>query len=1115
MLQLQKASAGSGKTYALTRTYIRLFLCEQQEDGTYRLRKPIELRNAHSHLLAITFTNKATNEMKQRIVQSLADLAAWQGAGKMPAYLEDFIRETGERAEDICRVAGVALSVLLNSYTDFQVSTIDSFFQTILRTFAYKTDLSDNYQVELDNEYLAKTGIDMTLSQVKDRKNNEELKYWISQLMEEKVNSGTRWNIFNQNSAPYQELTAFIRQMDDENFKKILPELEEYLDSAGDLRKEFEAFRKALAAECERLLNALKSEVEQHRRKIDAAGGSDFLVRYYVSALDKILAATPDKLPKLNTRYGSLHKPIFKAKSEAKLGSGFCTEAGNEADAIFDGFEKLEGFKTLSEILTEKLHYIGLYRSVARNLQQFREENNLVKLSDTNTILSRIIGDDETPFIYERIGYYIRHYMIDEFQDTSEMQWDILEPLLSQSLAYDYDNLIIGDPKQSIYRFRNADSSLITDKVPEQMGERARLCGNTPEENTNRRSAGEIVRFNNSFFRHLARTLTERRQGLGFDFSKLYASAPQIPFNDNIPGYVEIRIRDGKPEAEDDENADDPFAWVPELIAELLERGYSQKDIAILVRKNVQGKSIIESLIRFNRCGGVGGRPIRFVSEESLLIARAESVRIITSVLSMIARGAQERKRSEDDYPEPIPVDEFNCNFNLYRAAHHDLSAGEVMELYLSEESHADTISGMLASMQSVALPALVENIIADFVPEHYRTSEAPFIAAFQDKVLDYCEGYPSDITSFLNWWKGAAEKASISTPEGTDAVNIMTVHKSKGLEFPCVIMPTDGFNFDPSKHPETVWVHPELPEGFAPGVKIPKVLPVRTISRLAGTPYEEHYLRYVDRNHSDLINLIYVAFTRASRELYVCGYAPAAKKGTFILASELEELCDNFPTGGDPQLDIKPELLHCEPGLLTYGLKPDVKKDASDSSDVSDPYDKIKGYFVNTERAQLIYQEEDATQIDEEEDPDPRSFGNLMHEVMQEIATPDDLDRAILRARARGHISFRIEEKIRTEVMRALSHPVASQWFRPGLRVINERSLLSGGHRNQRPDRIVIDPEGNAAVIDYKFGDHTGVKRYTRQVTRYVDLLRRTGVARTVRGYVWYVRAARIDPAD
>lgn len=1106
MLHLQKASAGSGKTYTLTRTYIRMLIGERLESGHYRLRRPEEIRDAHARLLAITFTNKATNEMKQRIVAALAALAAWKaGAEKKPDYMQDFEKEFGEKPERIAAIAGAAISEILNAYSDFRISTIDSFFQLILRTFAYETELNDNYQVELDNDYMAQVGVDATLSQVRDPKTAAEVKFWLSKIIGERLSQGSRWNVFSKNaSGPYDQLVAFIKGLDNENFKQVLPQLEQYMESAGDFRRVYSALKASVQKWEERRRSEFFGAVDRHLGEVSDAGLAPYLSKNHLKAIERFRTSVPGSPLAYSTRYGAGAKSGVLTKAAAKSASGSLIDRiETQGAAIYDAADAFNADRVLCNEVMRNFHHVGLLKSVAGNLREFREQNNLVQLSDTNSILRRIICDDDAPFIYERIGYYIHSFLIDEFQDTSALQWENLRPLINESLANSHDNLIIGDAKQSIYRFRNADSSLISTGLPRQMGDAVVMHGDSREENTNWRSAEDVVRFNNTVFSELARALTAEAPGDGYDFAALYGNIRQEPHHRGRNGYVEVRDLGEK------EVGEDLFPWTGPLIDSMLARGRRQSDIAILVRSKKTGREIIDSLVAYNLTRSPELPPIRFVSEESLLIDRAQSVRLILSVLGMIAAGPRRRRRSDSADKRWITtgIDEFNCNFNLYRAEHPDMSAGEVIENYLSHASHSDAIADMLRNMQSVALPALIENIAARFVPARLRASEAPYIAAFQDKVLDYCEAYPSDIASFLTWWKSVGPKASISTPEGTDAVNIMTLHKAKGLEFPCVIVPADGYSFNPADHPETEWVAPLLPEGAAPDCKLPPAVPVLVTKALEGTPYAPLYRRYVDLGLADLLNMTYVAFTRAAEELYIYGRMPAKAKTLDIFEAVTGILARADSLADSSGLNIDPKALQCDGNGYTYGTLPAPCARKKEEED-----DTIGEYTVNAERTQLIYQEETARAIDEEEEPDPRSMGNLMHDIMASIRTPDDLPRAILQVRTRGLANEAACVELRQKVESALAQPEVKRWFAPGLRVLNERTLLIGGGSDRRPDRIVIDASGHATVIDYKFGQKTDVAKYRNQVRHYAELLMRSGIARSAEGWIWYVAAGKTE---
>ena len=1144
MLQLQRASAGSGKTYTLTKIYIRNFLAKKV-NNRYRLRTEPEMRAVHGRILAITFTNKATNEMKQRIVTALANLAGlYSQDDEKIDYLSDFIEEFSATKEQVQQAALLGLNILLHGYSDFQISTIDAFFQSILRTLAVETDRNESYQIELDDKYLSQVGVDMTLSEVNDNTDRKKsyAKFWIQSLILDMLRDGEGWNPFKKSkNGLYAELVNFTNLFHSEVFKEnVEAELMEYLTSDVDYMKVYSKLK--------------KSHKDCHEEYKEAYSESR-------TAILEMLKNEGCDFNSLNSKnYGGLWRrqsdsdfsdvPIGKVK----FGFGksiMSLEGVDEEDGVVllkDYKEKADALQGLAYMLCEhrdlmleweildrfwsatngKLYYLGLIKSIKENIRQFREENNIIPLSETNRILQGIINEDDAPFIYERVGTYINYYLIDEFQDTSRLQWSNLCPLVSESLSHeeDYDNLIIGDVKQSIYRFRNAEPMLIQNDVPERFD--CEIRGESVDENTNWRSNREIVKFNNSFFHRIAHTLdcergADKSDSTRLKISSLYSNAIQKIKNIDKPGYVEVNFMGHNANAYDE---------MGDLVHRLLDKGYAQKDIAFLVSNGDHGVALIDALMAYNADEKNAGKtPISVISEESLKISSSSAVKLVVAVLQLIVKGnAKKGVKTDDRRNSKVEMDEFISSYNYIYCNNPDLSATEIIERYFSDESNIN-VSDLLKEVHTVALPALVENIIIKVVPEKLRQSDVAFLAAFQDEVLEYCQMYPADIASFVRWWNDTgAKKSSISSPEDTDAVQIMTIHKSKGLEFKCVIIPYADWSLDVTK-PSTIWVRPKLPDNVEIS-GMPPYLPIGMNNALKDTLYNDDYEQEFDRIVVDQLNKTYVAFTRAVNELYI--YAQSTKKAESTLIGDylkriVPQMYDTkLLDPSEIEFTVKEnDIIIDDSGeLLTYrmgGVTPeDVRKfkDKSDESE-SDDKEKIADYHVNTKTELLVTDSEKDAEDDnevrsdnasEKESKESRRRGRLLHSIMEQVIVADDLPAAIRRMKIAGRLKGNDADEVEAFLKAKMADDKVAKWFDKDLDVITERTILCSDDKNRRPDRIVVSKEGDLEVIDYKFGEQLNDNYNTQQVRRYIKLLREIKAEdgspkyRSVRGYLWYV---------
>lgn len=1133
MLQLQRASAGSGKTYTLAKKFIWFFITIKADNGGYRLRTDRELSDSLSHILAITFTNKATNEMKERIVEKLAAIAFYQGNGKKPDYLTDYVNDLNLPEQIICATCGKALKILLNNFSDFNVSTIDSFFQSVLRTFAYEVDLNDSYQVELDSKYLSKVSIDETLESLDRSGASHDTKFWIGELMKEFPGKSSLWNIFQKyepdssktgEESSYSSLLKSIEKLENEEYKQLRPVIEKFFNNGNNFRNLYTTLKNKYEGELKALLKNLQNLARDFVREWNAAGldlKTDG-IRSLETSMKKILAYKLNKLPD-NGKFtpANYNSPNFCKKKT--MDKGLVNELREKCAEVYEAKNRLDEFMDSEEfrhwlVYRHNLPFLGLMKAVADNRAAFLQDNNLVELSETSSMLRRIIGDDDTPFIYERLGTKLNHFLIDEFQDTSRLQWENLSPLLKESMSRNNDNLIIGDAKQSIYRFRNADPSIINTQVPDDF-DGVEIRGMAISENTNWRSYGKIVSFNNGFFSDFSSKIEPL--GSSVDFKDLYSNVEQHISKSLDKGFVKVTFCSSASNLREKISME-----IGPLIKSITKRGFKMSDIAVLVSRNSEGQQIIGNIIDYNQRLGEDEDPIEFISEESLQLGNSKAVGIIISVLENIARGTVTDNVAKGRHPV---WNEIKCNFNFFAMRHHGIPTEELMDMFLDQGDNYDRLQDLLAEMQSVALPSLVEAVAKAFVPAALLSSEAAYIAALQDFVLDFCERRDTDIPSFLQTWERKGKNISISSPEGLDAVQIMTIHKSKGLEFKCVIIPYLGDDYSEKslvKKSEWKWVHPYK---FTDKTDMPDYMPVSTDNLLKKSIHATDYNNFIDLKRMDFINNEYVAFTRAEEELYIyaeCKWKPTEPDDDELFSSDkipapetsdkigyylYEWLKENFKSNS--RLDISFEMEEPE-GEPTFTVGSPFISDRFVYNNESDDESRsvLTEYFVNDKINFLKYKEDTDTDSLDEEDPDPRSEGNLLHAVMENIDKASDLPLALRKLELKGRISLSESKTIEEIISEALKDKRVEKWFDGTYKTLRERTLLSNSEQFHRPDRIMVDSAGNAIVVDYKFGEIHEDNRYRKQVGRYIDLLKKSGIYSEVAGYLWYVKKRYIE---
>ncbi|MDE5813447.1 MAG: UvrD-helicase domain-containing protein, partial [Muribaculaceae bacterium] len=1042
-----------------------------------------------------------------------------------------------------------ALKVLLTDYGDFKVSTIDSFFQTVLRTFAYEADLDDTYQIELDSDYVIQIGLDTTLDDIDTDHNSSQGAVWIGSMMENKAGVGKGWNIFQKDTksnSVYGEILKASHNLNKEDFKDIRESLDSYFEEYPDfyntfnsLCKHYEGPQRDAFARMRSAARAVRDAFRDAGLDINETAGTYLAsrVRNMAESWDwdhPIDSGASFKIPEF-TRKGATTRVFHPKKENPYLGSSVEDHIQKLAENMYACFDTWRAAASSDRMARWRIYratmpLVGILQSVRGNARLFLTDSNTVELGETNSILKRIIGEDDAPFVYERLGSRLEHFLIDEFQDTSALQWHNLRPLLLESESKDFDNLIIGDAKQSIYRFRNADPSLITEKVPIEFARSCRICGASAAENTNWRSSLRIVKFNNLFFRFFSDKLGDR-------MISLYSNTVQPSSHKENVGYVSVRLFDSPKGAK--EEAPAHFDEIPRLIADMLDRDYRMNEIAVLVDTREQGSQVIERIMLYNLRED-NERKINFISADSLQAGESPAVQTIISILEAINNGTEARLNPKEERKDKGAGDwsRLRADFSFFAMRHPDTPLSELLSEFLAGGYNPDSIREMLASMSTTVLPALVENIIRSFIPEHSRRSEAAFLAALQDMVIEYCESHTSDIASFLQWWEMKGKYRSISSPEDADAVNIMTVHKSKGLEFRCVIVACSKQTIKPTSsfQKEWLWVRPDLSD--AEGIPQIPWIPVWSEPKLEKTIHAEDYLKYLENYKTDKVNMAYVAYTRAIDELYI--YTPGTIKdgkvsddsriGSFLwecgaqaekvipkLLKDYPDIDGHIPSADEISVDADGKTWSFGEPLTEKEIEAGRK-----AKDVGQGSVTVPDYRCGSAIPALIYSDPsspDATTLpsdlndedpEENETEETRRYGELMHSIMERISTASDLHRALLATKSAGQINLTRMKELETLLSKALKSVEPYGWFSPGSRVICERGIVFEG-KVRRPDRIVMRPDGTAVIVDYKFGNHRNDKAYARQVKRYASALLQTGLAKNIEAYIWYVSLGEV----
>lgn len=1100
MLNVYRASAGSGKTYRLTYEYIKMLLGYRNYDklggdGHYNFYK--NYVNSHRRILAVTFTNKATDEMKRRIIEELEILAR---DVHRSAYCDDLCVAFDCGATVLQQNAEVALNQILKDFSYFNISTIDSFFQQVLRAFTREIGLQGGYEVEMDSEHVTQLAIDSMFAELEDR---EDLLEWLLQYAKENILNEGSWNIQGGANIP-----ILAKQLMQDEYKKNSKSLSGF--SLNDYKKYIETLKQLQSDYLLRLTDKAKAvgaSLQAQSVSTDVIGSNFGKALYYfenltepkidkkkVEALLKYRDAAGKCFPKSN-----LKKVPYSAEELYNIVAGDM----EELIAMLEG-EQYREFCSVAVSL-EYIYALGVLSTLDVHIRDYERAHNTILLSRTPDILKGLISDNDAPFIYERVGSRIAHYMIDEFQDTSRVQWDNFAPLIHDSLASNNDNLIVGDVKQSIYRWRNSDWNLLH----KELGKIRSCTDMTTTRDTNWRSCANIIAFNNAFFRNasslLCGELNERIKSLPASeqfkplIDDIYSTAPQYisPKNVEKSGHVSVNVFSVDKKDEFIRQAD---SRIGTLLKQLFEKGYRQRDILFLVRSNSECKHLVEWLLSLSvEYDGVL-RDIRVISNESLLVTNAPPVKLILGILRYLLNPS-------------FSINKLILNYQ-YELIKND-NESEALSRYFNRLDDDEVMDAELkAFIERISLMPLYEmceNIIHHFKLSSLTTYVA-YIEAFQDVVIEYCRSHPADLYSFLSWWKKKEDSVTVKLPENLDAVSVMTIHKSKGLESPVVIIPYASWALSSETNsltPNLRWLKPDR----APFNTIP-VLPIAHKSKLADTIYAKDFYEELHNEYIDSLNVAYVAFTRAKQELYVFTSVSQKEKSdsSALRISDMGELirqslCTDVSSQGEvcEMMKFSSHLSSVE-NELVFDVGDDWQAICDDKPQVM-MTDVV--YSVSPPQQDKLRLKQKSRSRDGEL---LRAQGVVLHEMLAEIVTVDDVSSVVQRYVREGVVREKQAMQVRDTLLRIINHPDRRRWFSKDVRVVVETDILKAGEKINRPDRIVIDGD-KVTVIDYKFGQRE-VKAYSDKVRLYMSLMREMGYSH-VEGCIWYVMKDKLVPVE
>ena len=1046
-LLVYKASAGSGKTFTLAVEYIKLLILNPR---------------AYRQILAVTFTNKATAEMKERILSQLYGI--WKGDKDSDAYLKRIIAETGKPVEEVREAAKVALTNMLHDYSRFRVETIDSFFQSVMRNLARELELSPNLNIELNNQEVLSDAVDSMIEKLGP---TSPVLAWLLDYINERIADDKRWNVSD-------EVKSFGRNIFDEGYIEKGEGLRQKLIENPGLIKNYRRELKEMETEA---LEQMKGFYDQFEGELDGhalnaddlKNGSRGIGSYFRKLNNGILGddirnATVEKCLTDEKNWAAKSSPRYQ--DILQLASGSLMPLLNEAEKFRSKNNKIVNSCRLS---MQHLNKVQLLANIDEEVRRLNRENNRFLLSDTNALLHQLVKDGDSSFVFEKIGTNIRNVMIDEFQDTSRMQWGNFRLLLLEGLSQGADSLIVGDVKQSIYRWRNGDWGILNglnDRI-EHFPIKVKTLA------TNRRSETNVIRFNNHIFTAAVDYLNGvYKQQLGKDcddLQKAYADVVQESPRSMQKGYVKATF------LEPDETHDyieQTLISLGEEVEHLLSSGIRLNDIAILVRKN---KSIPRIADYFDK-----ELHYKIVSDEAFRLDASLAICMMIDALRYLSDENNKIARAQLAIAYQNEVLQKNMDWNTL--------------LLLPIENYLPSVFlEKQRELRFMPLYELLEELFSIFEMGHIKEQDA-YLFAFFDAVTDYLQSNSSELDSFIRYWDETLCSKTIPSGE-VEGIRIFSIHKSKGLEFHTVLLPFCDWKLENETNNQLVWCAPQE----APFNDM-DILPINYSTQMAESIYGNDYLQERLQLWVDNLNLLYVAFTRAGKNLII--WSKKGQKGTMseLLANTLPVVALKEGTDWEEDCYEQGELCPSE-----------EEKAKTSTNKLTQKPEKLP-VRMESMRHDIEFRQSnrsaDFIQGIEEEESDDRFInrGRMLHTLFSAIETAEDIDPAIERLIFEGVIgSNEKAEEIREVAHKAFSSPEIQDWYSGEWTLFNECAIIykeKGALQTRRPDRVMMKDE-QVVVVDFKFGKEN--LQYNKQVKGYMQLLTKMGY-KNITGYLWYV---------
>jgi ATP-dependent exoDNAse (exonuclease V) beta subunit len=1061
---IYKSSAGSGKTYTLTLEYLKLALKSPQ--------------SAFRQILAVTFTNKATQEMKERILKDLNRLRSSVRPGEKMD--DELMRSLGVDEDGLKARAGETLTAILHDYGHFAVSTIDSFFQKVVRSFAREMDLNAKFEVELDQQAVLDRVVDRVVMLVME---DEFLHKWLVDYAYEQIQAGKAWDIRHN-------IRDLGRQIFQEDFKRYVTEIKDFLKEKENITK-LQAFVRERRAELIQITRELKDQANRIRINnglewTDFKGGSNTFAKRFDQLGDR-----KNPVPELTDSQRKLidnPQAWFAAKSpyQGRIEAAFA-EGLNQILAQFDPLTFQ--WNTL-EAIAKNIYVFGIFRNLLEELSAIKDEESILLISDANEFLKEITKENDAPFIYEKVGNQYRNFLIDEFQDTSGFQWASFKPLLENSLSQGNTNLLVGDVKQSIYRWRGGEMKLLLEQVEAETGVFGIEVKNL---DTNFRSLPNIIAFNNALFDRLPASFESYlREKYGVEDASILSRAYQdvrqkiSPRKAEHPFQGKVRIDFVDCAADDEEGnfGDRALARLPGMVRELQDHGYSPSDIAFLVRTKKEGEAIAEVLMAEQANSLDAQYRYDVLSDESMFLTKSASVKALVAGLRYL--------QFPDDMVQFKTMWYYRAVLRNEPIDHHLFALDRIpphlvdkVRTFRESEVHLLQLPLMEALEELIRILDLMENNV-----------ERAYISGFKEAVYDFTANNRSDLAGFLDWWEVNQKKRTVKVPDGHDAMRILTIHKSKGLQFKVVLMPFLKWTIFDSTKGNVVWSPFEDREKG-----LSAIIPLTLNGNLAQSDFSHTYSEEAILAYLDSLNMIYVALTRAEDVFW--GVSPYKEKlGSLnYIESHLQMLM--ISTGESHEEVRLWEHFDSETKVFELGDWPAEKPSAPEA--IAAP--ALRWAYQNW--SELLQVKKYAVDFSPQglEQRKKRNFGTVVHEILEKSLDLKAAKDILQSFYFEGRLSDSEKNEVEKQLEGLFANPVFSGWFIGDGVLLAEQGILLPGGRQKRPDRIILRDQ-ESIIVDFKTGEEQ--EKYGRQVKEYMTLVQ-TLTQKSVSGFLCYLETGKI----